>query len=223
MVDGAREAGVDLHSGLGPERLEQQADGTWQVSFGDAAEPVRCDAIVATVPSPIFSRLVPQLPETYRSQLGGLEYEAAVVAVLELDRKLTDIYWLNVADDEVPFTGVIEHTNFLPAADYGGSHIVYLSRYMEADNPAWTRSDDDLFADYIPHLRRLNPAFDPSWVKNRWIYRERAAQPIITKNYSERIPARRTPLALILVSDAWSAPMSLLCKSVGRSLWAYSE
>ncbi len=201
MVDSARSSGVELHSGLGPEKLEQQPDGKWAVSFGDAAPPVVCDAVVATVPSPIFSRLVPQLPESYRAQLGGLEYEAAVVAVLELDRKLTDIYWLNVADDDVPFTGVIEHTNFLPASDYGGSHIVYLSRYMEADNPAWTRSDDDLFADYVPHLRRLNPAFDPSWVKNRWIFRERAAQPIITTNYSQRIPARRTPLSGLYLAN----------------------
>lgn len=201
MVDGCRRNDVELHAGLGPERLHQLEDGRWEVRFGDAAEPVTCDAIVATVPSPIFSRLVPQLPDDYRARLGGLEYEAAVVAVLELDRKLTDTYWLNVADDDVPFTGVIEHTNFLPASDYGGSHVVYLSRYMELDNPAWERGDDDLFADYVPHLRKLNPAFDPSWVKNRWVFRERAAQPVITLNYSERIPERRTPLAGLYLAN----------------------
>jgi protoporphyrinogen oxidase len=200
MVDGARRAGATLHSGRGPEELRQLPDGRWEVHFANG-EPVVCDAVVATVPSPIFSRMVPALPADYRAKLGGLEYESAVVMVLELDRKLTDIYWLNVADPDMPFTGVIEHTNFLPAADYGGSHVVYLSRYLEPDHPAWTTGDDDLFEEYLPHLRTLNGAFDPSWVRNRWVFRERAAQPVITLNYSERIPARRTPLAGLYLAN----------------------
>ncbi|HEV2527651.1 MAG TPA: NAD(P)/FAD-dependent oxidoreductase [Thermomicrobiales bacterium] len=200
MVDGARKAGAELHLGKGPEELRQREDGRWEVHFGEG-DPAVCDAIVATVPSPIFSRMVPALPADYRSRLSGLDYESAVVMVLEMDRKLTDIYWLNVADDDVPFTGVIEHTNFLPASDYGGSHVVYLSRYLEPDHPAWTTPDDELFAEYIPYLKRLNPDFDPAWVKNRWVFRERAAQPVITMNYSERIPARRTPLAGLYLAN----------------------
>lgn len=200
MVRGCERAGVDLHLGAGPDEITQGDDGCWTLRFSDG-EPVVCDAVVATVPSPIFSKLVPQLPEDYRNGLSGLTYESAVVAVLELEQKLTDIYWLNIADGAVPFTGVIEHTNFLPPSDYGGSHIVYLSRYMEPDNPAWTASDDELFAEYLPHLKRLNPSFDPSWIRNRWIFRERAAQPVITMNYSERIPARRTPLSGLYLAN----------------------
>jgi protoporphyrinogen oxidase len=201
MVDGARRAGADLNLGQGPERLTQTEDGRWRVEFGAGHEPVEVDAVVATVPSPVFERLVPDLPESYRERLRGLEYESAVVMVLELDRRLTDTYWLNVADDDVPFTGVIEHTNFLPAADYGGSHVVYLSRYLEPDHPAWTTPDDQLFDEYVPYLRRLNPGFDPGWVRNRWVFRERAAQPVITLNYSERIPPRRTPLAGLYLAN----------------------
>ena len=86
-------------------------DGGWDVVLDSGAVPV--DAVVVTTPSPVLARLVPDLPEPYREKLSGLEYEAAVVALLQLTRPLSDIYWLNVADDDLPFTGVIEHTNFI--------------------------------------------------------------------------------------------------------------
>jgi len=184
--------GASIHAGTGPDRIVRDPDGGWTLEFPDGAE--RCDAVVATVPSPVFSRLVPELPETYRTRLGGLAYEAAVVALLQLDRPLSDIYWLNIADPDMPFTGIIEHTNFMPPEDYGGKRYVYLSKYLEPDDPWFTMDDDALIAAYEPHLRRINPAFDRSWIERSWVFRERAAQPIVPLHYSERIPDHRTGL-----------------------------
>ena len=88
-------------------------DGGWDVILdGENASPF--DAVVVTTPSPVLPRLVRRLPaRRICEKLGGLEYEAAVVALLQLSQPLSDIYWLNVADDDLPFTGVIEHTNFI--------------------------------------------------------------------------------------------------------------
>jgi protoporphyrinogen oxidase len=147
-----------------------------------------------TTPSPVLARLVPDLPESYREGLSGLEYEAAVVALLQLSRPLSDIYWLNVADDDLPFTGIIEHTNFMSPDDYGGKHFVYLSKYLEPDHPYFALPDDELIETYIPFLKRVNPRFDRSWIEQVWVFRERSAQPIIPLHYGERIPAHRTGL-----------------------------
>jgi protoporphyrinogen oxidase len=200
LADGARKAGADLRLGAGPTELRQRADGAWDVAL-DSGETVRCGTVVSTVPSPIMARLVPALPEEYRAKLLGLTYEAAAVAILELDRKLTDIYWLNVADDAIPFTAVIEHTNFVGPEHYGGSHFVYLSKYMEPDHPYFALSEEELIAEYLPYLTRLNPAFEPSWVKRTWVFRERAAQPIVTLNYSAKLPDHRTPLANLYLAN----------------------
>jgi protoporphyrinogen oxidase len=121
--------------------------------------------------------------------------------LLELDRKLTDIYWLNIADPAVPFTGVIEQTNFVPPAQYGGSHLVYLSRYLEVTDPIWSMEQDALFAHYLPALQRINPAFDPSWVREIRVFRERAAQPIVPLHYSSLLPEMRTPLPNIYLAN----------------------
>ncbi|MBA2597137.1 MAG: amine oxidase, partial [Chloroflexia bacterium] len=96
--------------------------------------------------------------------------------------------------DDLPFTGVIEHTNFMSPDDYGGKRFVYLSKYLEPDHPFFAMSDDELIATYIPYLRKINPKFSRSWIEHAWVFRERSAQPIIPLNYSERIPDYRTGL-----------------------------
>jgi protoporphyrinogen oxidase len=192
LADAARAAGAELCPGVGPTRLSRRADGRWDVALAEG-EAV-CDAVVATVPSPVLQRLVPDLPAAYAATLGGTEYEAAVVVLLQLSRALSDTYWLNVADPELPFTGVIEHTNFMPPERYGGKHFVYLSKYLEPEHPFFILPDDELLAAYLPALRKINPDFRPGWIERSWVFRERAAQPIVPLRYGERIPDHRTAL-----------------------------
>jgi protoporphyrinogen oxidase len=155
---------------------------------------VPVDAVVVTTPSPVLLRLVPNLPESYRAKLQTLEYEAAIVVLLQLTHPLSAIYWLNIADPDLPFTGIIEHTNFMPPHEYGGKRFVYLSKYLEPDHPYFAMSDDKLIDAYTPYLRRINPDFEPSWIEQAWVFRERSAQPIVPLHYSERIPDFRTGL-----------------------------
>jgi len=150
--------------------------------------------VIATVPSSVFLRLAPTLPEGYKTTLSSLTYEAAAVAILQMDRPLTDIYWLNIADPDIPFTGVIEHTNFVGPEHYGGAHFLYLSKYMEPDHPYFALGDEALVAEYLPFLKRINPDFDESWVKEWWVFRERAAQPIVMLDHRKTIPDHQTPI-----------------------------
>ena len=200
LVKGARDAGAALISGRGPNRLEPRPDGRWEVRFEDG-EPETCDAVIVTTPSPIMLRLAPMLPDDYKRMLTGLTYEAAAVALMETNRPLSDIYWLNIADRDMPFTGVIEHTNFMSPSDYGGKHYLYLSKYMEPDHPYFSMPDNQLIEEYIPYLKRINPNFDRSWIDRWWVFRERAAQPIVTLNYSEKIPDHRTPLKNLYLAN----------------------
>jgi protoporphyrinogen oxidase len=193
LVEATRNAGATLISGSGPSELKRNEDGSWSVMV-DGTEPQTFDAVIGSVPSPIFARLAPQLPEDYRTKLLSLDYEAAVVVLLEMDRKLSDIYWMNIADPSMPFTAIIEHTNFVAPGNYNGKHYVYLSKYLEPDDPYFTMPEAQVLDAYMPHLRKINKNFDREWISRYWVFRERAAQPIITLNYSERIPEHRTPL-----------------------------
>lgn len=192
LIEECRGAGVTFIENAQIESLQQAESGSWKVITAAGSE--ERDIVLSTTPSTIFQKLVPNLPTSYTDRLNALEYEGAIVTLLELDQKLTDTYWLNIADSDMPFTAVIEHTNFVGTEPYGGSHLVYLSKYIEQDHPYFGLSDDEIFAEYLPHLKKLNPDFQPSWIKRRWIFRERAAQPIPPLHYSQKIPDLKTPL-----------------------------
>src|SRR5699024_3240811 len=82
------------------------------------------------------------------------------------------------------------------------NRFIYISKYMDQEHPYLTMSEEDLFEEHVPYLQRINPEFSPDWVRERWVFRERAAQPIITKNYSDRIPEHRTPMRGLYVANS---------------------
>ncbi len=192
-----RQMGGEVHTSAGVRQValdEGRATGL-EVEMPDREPEVRLyDAVIATTPSYVFTRLVPPLPEDYARKLTDVTYLSAVLIVLVLDRPLSSMYWLNVADRTVPFVGVIEQTNFVDPSLYGGKHIVYFTNYPSRQNPLYQMSGEELLEEFLPHLRRINPAFDPSWIQEYYHHKVDAAQPIIGVNYQERIPDLRTPI-----------------------------
>lgn len=190
------EMGGDVHTSAAIERVEidgGRARGLHVALDGVDSELEEFDAVLATTPSYIFPSLVPSLPDDYLARLTDVNYMAAVLIVLVLDRPLSGVYWLNVSDRSIPFVAVIEHTNLIEPEHYGGKYIVYLSNYLTTDNPLYRMDHDELLKEYLPHLRKINPNFAISWIEESYHHRVGAAQPIIGTHYSERIPSHRTP------------------------------
>jgi protoporphyrinogen oxidase len=159
------------------------------------------DAVIATTPSYIFTRLVPELPQDYRDLLESTQYLSAVLMILELDRPLSSKYWLSVADRNLPFVAIIEHTNMIDRSLYGGRHIVYLSNYPSRDSELYRMSGDELLEELVPHLQKINPQFDRSWIQAHHHHKVDGAQPIIGINYSQRIPNHRTPIKNLYLAN----------------------
>jgi len=192
-----REMGGEVHISAGVKRVvmeDGRARGLEVETPGSAPEVRQYDAVIATTPSYVFTRLVPPLPADYQKMLTGVTYLSAVLAILVLDRPLTSKYWLNIADRSMPFVGLIEQTNFVDPSLYGGKHIVYLTNYPATDEPIYQMSPEELLDEYLPHLPRINPDFDRSWIQEYRHHKVDAAQPIIGVNYSQRIPSNRTPI-----------------------------
>ena len=197
LADRVRAQGGSVHMRAAVRRVVVEGGRATGIEVAvDGAEPETrsYDAVLATVPSYVMPALAPELPEDYRGMLTDKTYLAAVLIVMVLDRPLSPHYWMYVGDREVPFLGIIEHTNFIPAEHYGGGHIVYLTNYLARDSRLYAMSPEELYREYLPHLVRINPAFDESWVKEYHHHKVDAAQPIVTPGYPARIPAHRTPI-----------------------------
>ena len=157
-------------------------------------ERVDCDAVIACMPAHVFAKLVPQLPPDYGEKLTGVRWQSAMCYIMALKRPLSDIYWLNISDDEIPFIAAVEHTNFIERERYGGYHIVYLSNYLHPEHPYLGMEIDELEREYLPHLTKINPEFSPDWIAERWLFKGPYAQPIVTTGYRDKIPEHRTPV-----------------------------
>ena len=174
---------ADDHRAAG---LEVQLDGQ-EPSVRDY------DAVIATTPSYIFTRLTPLLPDDYRQRLENVRYLSAVLLILTLDRPLSAKYWLNVADRTLPFVGIIEHTNMIDKSLYGGRHILYLTNYTPRDGDLYRKTPEELLDDFVPHLQKINPDFQRSWIQEYYHHKVDGAQPIISTNYGRQMPDHRTP------------------------------
>jgi protoporphyrinogen oxidase len=175
-----------------------------EVPSEGGSERIAADAVIATVPSGIFSRMLPELGEldaTYASMIEAQQYQWASVLVLALDRPLSEHYWLTMTDDDCPFVVAVEQTNFVSPETYGGRHVLYLSNYTSPNDPIIELNADEVFERYEPYLRRINPDFDSSWVTERWLFVDRAGQPIVDSRYHEGIVPHRTAVAGLYLAN----------------------
>lgn len=168
---------------------------------GDIGDVREFDAVLATVPNKFFLQMVPELPEPYAATLRSVRYQWASCLVLALDRPLSHIYWLNISEPDVPFVAVVEQTNFIGPEHYAGKHYVYFSNYVSADDPILQLDVDGALEAYFPHIKKINPSFDESWIVEKHFFKDPAGQPIITRNYSRNIPDHRTPFAGLYLAN----------------------
>ncbi len=202
--------------------LRRDADGALHVAAGAAGSfraghdprrfapapqaEERYDAVVATVPSDVFAGLLDDelaaaVGAEYLGRLQRTEYHTALCLLLELDRRFSPFYWTNIADPALPFVGLVEHTNFISPERYGGRRFLYVANYLAPGDPLLALDADGLLDAYLPGLRKVSPDFSPAWVKQRWLHREPAAQPIVTVGYHRDIPPLQTGVAGLVLAN----------------------
>ncbi len=156
---------------------------------------IEAEAVIATPALPIIADLLsPYVSGEYIDKLKAVKYLANVCLVLELSHRLSDFYWLNVAEPDFPFVGIIEHTNFQPPEDYSGRHIVYLSKYLESTDKMYNMNREQIAALSLPYIKRMFPDFDDAWINRYYVWKARYAQPVISRSYGQTVPANQTPV-----------------------------
>jgi len=193
VADAVRKAGGYVQTGAAVTGLTVQEGRVTGVQT--AQGQLAADAVILTTPLPAAAELLqPHVPRAYLERLRRVRYLANVCIVLELDRSLSDTYWLNVNDPGFPFVGVIEHTNFEPTSTYHGRHIVYLSKYLPETDALYQMPDDEVVDFTLGHLRRMFPTLSRDWVLGAHVWRAQYSQPIVERGYSVLIPGTDTPV-----------------------------
>lgn len=156
------------------------------------------DRVLSTTSPAQMAKLAPDLPSEYLGGLLNLKSMGAVVLILALKHQLSSegYYWYNLPKSAgFPFLALVEHTNFVPAEQFGGDHIVYCGDYLDPSHEYFSLSQQELVERFIPSFKRINPDFSADWVRAAWVKKTTYAQPVPLLNHSKNIPAIRTPLA----------------------------
>ncbi|GAA4611464.1 NAD(P)/FAD-dependent oxidoreductase [Saccharopolyspora hordei] len=189
LLDAVTERGGKVEFGK-PMATVRQPGATVLIGAKDGSS-YEFDQVIVTVPQPVFARAagIPTDDVLWRNQ-----YLGATCFVLECDRSLIPYYWLNINDTAFPFLAVVEHTNMVDRAEYGGRHIVYVGNYVPRSDWRFTTEPAELLERYLPWLRKLNPDFDRSWILDWHFSKAGYAQPIVTPEYRASIPSHRTTM-----------------------------
>ncbi len=192
LAQAVRRSGGELRLGQAVRAVRPAEAGGWRVETAEGT--TACEQVIVTVGPQAALRMLPELPAGYAGQLSALRSLAAQTVVLALDRPLTrGLYWVNLPKAVFPFLALVEHTNYIDRSHYGGDHLVYLGDYLREEHPYYRMGQEELLAAYLPYVRRINPAFEPSWIRKSWLFRRDEAQPVPPLNHSRAIPALRTP------------------------------
>ncbi|HEX2923119.1 MAG TPA: FAD-dependent oxidoreductase, partial [Chloroflexota bacterium] len=215
LVERIEQSGSTVHTGSPVDQLVFADGRVTGVRIG--GHETSLDAVIVTAPLPVLYGLV---PKSYRERLNWPatnEYLGTVCGLLLLDRRLTPYYTLNIADDEIPFTGLIETTNLIAPNHVGGYHLVYLPKYVAQDSPYLEKSDEELQNLYLSNLEHMFPAFNRSWVKQMFVFRERFVEPLhIIGRPSPALPIGSGIDGLFLVNNAQIYPELTNCQSSVR-------
>ncbi len=215
MVERIEAAGGKIHLRCPVQEIMIDQGRAHSIRFEQEIRPF--NAIVATSQVPIFRRLIPDASQNYHDFLDKTDYLGVICPLLVLDRPLTGFWTLNITDDHIPFTGLIETTTYINPQYVGGHHLVYLPKYTAPGSHWQQMSDDEIREIWLQNLETMFPHFDRSWIRYFLVNRTRYVEPLHELNSAHLIPEIRTPVKnLYLATTAQIYPALTNGESVSR-------
>jgi protoporphyrinogen oxidase len=148
------------------------------------------DKVIFTSPVNVLRAVAPALAKVSGGQ--DVEYLGVICVVLVTRKPLMPYYVLNIADDAIPFTGVIGMSNVVDVGETAGKHITYVPRYLLSTDPELNKPDAEVRSEFFAGLKRLFPDFSEADVESVHINRAAKVQPLQVVDYSRLVPETHT-------------------------------
>ncbi len=199
LVDSIETLGGHIVTNAPVRRITPTDEG--EVELEVNGSKLHFNRVIATMPSRPLAAITPSLTVDYVQKLNAVTYLGIVCVALVLKRRLSPFYVTNLANEDFPFTGIIEMTNLISGEETQGRDLVYLPKYTSPGDPLFDASDDEVWAEFHKHLRRVIPDFQESDVERRFTFRERFVQPVPTLRYSDIVPEMETGVPGLILAN----------------------
>jgi protoporphyrinogen oxidase len=159
-----------------------------------------CDSIISTVAPQVLEKMMDTCIPSLSLEINYQGTACAIFGLLE--HVMDDVYWLNIRG-ELPFGAVIEHTNFIPASDYG-EHLMYVTSYFQnSENLLWRSSEEEVIEIYLGGLEKLFPGFRK---KMKWwrLRRDVETAPVYETGYGKKLLPYETAIKGLYLAGMFS-------------------
>ena len=196
LVDSIQKHGGRLNLGCPVQQITARDGHVTGVKTPERFFPA--DAVICTVPTPMVSALVPDLPADWKRRYDSIHNIGVICVIFKLSRSVSPHFWTNVSAPEIEIPGVIEFSNL---RDFGGDTIVFVPFYMPVTHKKFSWSDSQLLDEAFACLQRMNPALNAGDVLGTKVARLRHAQPICEPKFRSKLPPVQTPIAGLQIAD----------------------
>ncbi len=152
------------------------------------------DKVIVTLPSGIAAKICPQLEKSEVDKLNNIEYLGVVCVSVLLDKPVSNFYITNITDSWVPFTGVIEMSALVDKKYFNGKSLIYLPKYVTAEDEIYNKSDDEIRDSFIEIFKKMYPWINQEDIKFAGVARARNVITVSKLNYSDNLPDIKTSI-----------------------------
>ncbi|HTA76788.1 MAG TPA: NAD(P)/FAD-dependent oxidoreductase [bacterium] len=199
LAEAVRKAGVQIHLNQPISRILTEKGQLKGLEV--AGQTKSFDKAIFSAATPIFLKTCSELPADYVKRLTQLDFLGAQCLILVMKQKFSDMYWINISDGDIPILALIEHTNFVPKEWYQGKHLMYVANYLPQDHKYFKMNKDEIFAEILPYLKKVNPQFDPAVIEEIYLSQDLYAQPVVPLHYSAVKPTFETPIQNVILAN----------------------
>lgn len=138
----------------------------------------RYDAVVLTCPTPESKLLLRGVTPDVMTRMDAVEYRACLCLALRLEERISDYYWVNMLDKEIPFIACFEHGNLNPTLKGG---LVYAVAYVSTTDLLWNTSDETICEEFKHGLAKVFKSVPK--VKGWTLFRAKHGTPVYKVGY----------------------------------------
>lgn len=158
---------------------------------------VSADAVISTMPIPLVSAAVPDLPEDWKAKYNAINNIGVCCLLFKLKKSVTPHFWVNIAEPGVEIPGIIEFSNLRPI----DHTVIFVPYYMPVTNPKFSWPAQRLLDEAFGYIQRINPAIVRDDILATHVARLRHAQPICEPGFAAKIPPIQTPIEGLQIAD----------------------
>ncbi len=157
------------------------------------------DEVIVTLPSAISAKICTELSTFEKKRLNDVEYLSVICVAVLLDKSISNFYVTNITDSWVPFTGVIEMTALVDKKYLDGNTLVYLPKYVVANDPLFNQSDDEIENYFKENLKKMYPNICDNNIKFIGVARAKHVITVAKLNYSDLLPDIKTSVSNLYI------------------------